>query len=469
MNQPLNSKFDTQTSQILSFPSDSSVCRLIANYIANAPNQQITFAEYMDWALYHPQFGYYATGAVNIGSEGDFFTSSHLGRDFGELLTKQFAQMWDILGRPTPFTLMEMGAGQGLLAADILHYLHGKFPDCFEAVEYIIIEKAAGLRQKQQQQLQQLKLGTKPLPIRWSSLEEIPKNSITGCCFSNELVDAFPVHQVVRKGRQLKEVYVTIAQEEGVSNDVSAKRLYESGVSDYPSPSQNLKSSDSSDDSEPLDAVATSEINFVEITDTPSTPKLVEYFDFVGIDVLSDAYSEGYRTEVNLAALEWLETVANRLRQGFLLTIDYGYSADRYYQPTRHQGTLQCYYRHRHHNNPYVNVGQQDITAHVNFTALERQGELCGLRKVGFTQQGLFLMALGLGDRLWALSAADTPRGQAIAKGQDLATIMRRRQALHDLMNPMGLGGFGVLVQSKGLKNEEEQIPLQGLTVPPMV
>ena len=184
--------------------------------------------------------------------------------------------------------------------------------------------------------------------------------------------------------------------------------------------------------------------------------------------MLSGGYPEGYRTEVNLAALDWLKTVANGLQRGFLLTIDYGYCADRYYQPARHQGTLQCYHRHRHHDDPYVYVGQQDITAHVNFTALECQGELCGLRKVGFTQQGLFLMALGLGDRIAALSARDSERGNAIAKGQDVFTIMRRRQVLHELMNPMGLGGFGVLLQSKGLTEEEEQVSLKGLTVPPM-
>jgi SAM-dependent MidA family methyltransferase len=99
---------------------------------------------------------------------------------------------------------------------------------------------------------------------------------------------------------------------------------------------------------------------------------------------------------------------------------------------------------------------------------LERQGELCGLRKVGFTQQGLFLMALGLGDRIAALSATEDPYNQRTAKAQDVVTIMRRRQTLHDLMNPMGLGGFGVLVQSKGLTLEQEQVALKGLTVPPM-
>ena len=416
--------------------TDQLLRSLIANQIAAEPNQRMTFADYMDLALYHPEQGYYATGAVNIGSEGDFFTSPHLSRDFGELLAEQFAQMWDILGHPMPFTLMEMGAGQGLLAADVLYYLHRHYPDCFEALEYIIIEKAAGLIYQQQQQLHRLKIGDKALPLRWCSLEEIPENSITGCCFSNELIDAFPVHQVVIEGGQIKEIYVTTANT-GIDNIT-------------------------------LDAQASSETNFVEITDTLSTSKLTEYFDFIGIDLLSGTYPEGYRTEVNLAALDWLKTVTKRLQRGFLLTIDYGYSADRYYQPARHQGTLQCYYQHQHHDNPYLYIGQQDITAHVNFTALERQGELCGLRKLGFTQQGLFLMALGLGDRIAALSARDSDRGNAIAKGQDVIKIMQRRQILHQLMDPMGLGGFGVLVQSKGLTQQEEQVPLKGLTVPPM-
>jgi SAM-dependent MidA family methyltransferase len=188
----------------------------------------------------------------------------------------------------------------------------------------------------------------------------------------------------------------------------------------------------------------------------------------VGIDLMSGNYPDGYRSEVNLAALDWLNSVANKLQRGFLLTIDYGYPAQRYYQPARHQGTLQCYYRHRHHDDPYLYVGHQDITAHVDFTALERQGELCGLRQVGFTQQGLFLMALGLGDRIAALSSPGEARGEAIAGAQDVMTIMRRREVLHQLMNPMGLGGFGVLVQSKGLTAEEEQQTLKGLSMPPM-
>ncbi|NEO29466.1 MAG: class I SAM-dependent methyltransferase [Symploca sp. SIO3C6] len=441
---------------------DQPLQQIIYNQIAAAPQKRITFAEYMDLALYHPQQGYYATGAVNIGSEGDFFTSPHLGRDFGELLAQQFVQIWNILGKPTPFTLVEMGAGQGLLAADILSYLHRKQLDCFVAVEYIIIEKATGLIAQQQQLLQKLKLSEQnhhqQLPVRWSSLEEIPENSITGCCFSNELVDALPVHQFVIEQRQLREIYVTTAEQLRVStqhSEVSREKVIDvefksSLVEDI----QNQLSNQNRND----------EIKFIEVADTASTPQLREYFDWLGIDLLSGNYSDGYRSEVNLAALEWLKNIANRLKRGFLLTIDYGYTAERYYLSARHQGTLQCYYHHRHHDDPYLYIGHQDITAHVNFTALERQGELCGLRKVGFTQQGLFLMALGLGKRLSDLSAT----GETIAKGKDVLQIMQRRQALHQLIDPMGIGGFGVLVQSKGLNWEQRQIELQGLSVPPM-
>ena len=194
-----------------------------------------------------------------------------------------------------------------------------------------------------------------------------------------------------------------------------------------------------------------------------STPQLEQYFERVGIDVAS--YEEGYRTEVNLAALDWIEGVGDRLKKGYLLTIDYGYTAQRYYSPARREGTLQCYYRHSHHSDPFIHVGEQDITAHVNFTALENRGEEVGLQQVGFTQQGLFLMALGMGDRLSALS---DPTDQ-IASGQNIQQIMMRRDALQQLISPMGLGNFGVLIQSKGLTQKEIARPLKGLTIPPMM
>jgi len=133
--------------------SNPALCEAIAQRIAESANQRITFAEYMDLVLYEPNRGYYATKAVDIGLQGDFFTSPHLGVDFGELLAEQFLQMWETLERPKPFTLLELGAGQGLLAADILGYLYRRHPDFLAALEYIIVERSEALRHEQQQRL----------------------------------------------------------------------------------------------------------------------------------------------------------------------------------------------------------------------------------------------------------------------------------------------------------------------------
>ncbi len=389
---------------------------LITQQITASPNQRISFADYMNSVLYHPQQGYYATFQTRIGAEGDFFTAPHLGTDFGELLAEQLVEMWEILDQPQPFTLVEMGAGQGILAADILQYIQRQYPRCFEVIDYRIIEKSPALKAEQRQKLRDTIAST--VSVQWCNWEDLPDASITGCFFSNELVDALPVHQVVVRDRQLREIYVSLNEDR------------ESHPSNH-----NY---------------------FIEIEGELSTPQLQSYFSPLNIDLLSEIYPEGYRTEINLAALDWITTIAKKLKQGFVLTIDYGYPAKRYYQPSRSTGTLQCYYQHRHHNNPYLYLGQQDITAHVDFTALEKQGELAGLEVIGFTQQALFLMALGLGDRIGAIYQTSE---------QKLSEVLRKREALHSLLNPMGLGGFGVLIQAKGLSTEPP-IQLKGLTIP---
>ncbi|NWF58213.1 MAG: class I SAM-dependent methyltransferase [Fischerella sp.] len=416
--------------------SHPTLCTAIADYITTSPQKRITFAAYMEMALYHPDYGYYSTQAMNLGKQGDFFTSVHLGADFGELLAEQFFQMWEILGQPMRFSLVEMGAGQGHLAWDILKYVQQRYPDFFAALEYVIVEKSPRLKQEQQQRLQEF-------TVRWCSLEEIPEDSIIGCFFSNELVDALPVHQFILENGQLQEIYVTVQEESRVNSQESIVNGQESLVSPT-SPFLPLPLSPS-----PPQA-------FTEITGEPSTPKLVEYFDLVGIQFTENLYPEGYRSEVNLAALDWLSVVADRLQRGYVLTIDYGYPASRYYNPRRSQGTLQCYWRHQRHNNPYINIGRQDITAHVDFTALERWGERCGLTKVGLTQQELFLMALGLGDRIASLSYTKQP----------ISELLRRRDALHQLLDPFGLGRFSVLLQTKGLTETEISQPLKGFSMP---
>ncbi|MEG3874638.1 class I SAM-dependent methyltransferase [Microcoleus sp. Z1_B5] len=394
--------------------SNPELCALICERIAASPQQRITFAEYMDLALYHPQHGYYNNSdRQSIGKQGDFITSSHWGADFAEVLADQFVEMWEILGKPQNFAIVEMGAGRGNFAENVLQYLQIQYPDFFHILEYIIVELSPVLQAEQRQMLADIKC------VKWCNWDEIVNNSIVGCFFSNELVDALPVHQFILEQGQVREIYV---------------------AAETPKNEQE-------------------KIKFVEVVGEVSTPKIGEYLDLVGIDLSASVYGDGYRSEVNLAALDWMSTVAQKLQRGYLLTIDYGHPAHRYYNPRRREGTLQCYYLHRYHNNPYINVGRQDLTAHVNFTALERQGELCGLDVVGFTQQALFLMALGLGDRIASLSTND-------AEVLDVATFLRRREALHQLIDPMGLGGFGVLVQCKGLKEEEKGRILKGLMVP---
>ncbi len=400
---------DMAAQQLDTNNSNQILRHLIGQRITASPYQRISFAEYMDLVLYDPQQGYYATNVAKIGAAGDFFTSPHLGRDFAELLAEQFVEMWQVMERPSSFTLVEMGAGQGIIAADLLRYVQLQHPEFFEALEYIIVEKATALITEQQQRLQEF--AKKWERLRWQSLEKIEPDSIVGCCFSNELVDAFPVHRVAIANGQLQEIYVTAPEKS-------------------PTPS-----------------------SFQEVMAEPSTPRLGEYFDLVEVDLTSNTYPDGYRTEVNLVALDWMGAIATRLKRGYLLTIDYGYTTAQYYSPARRDGTLQCHYRHSINYDPYSHIGQQDLTAHVDFTALERQGTLCGMKTLGFTQQALFLMALGLGDRLAANNLGNS--------GLTLSDTMRRREALHLLINPMGLGGFGVLIQVKGL---EKAYPLKGLS-----
>lgn len=366
----------------------------------------MAFVEFMELALYHPVRGYYVTQATRIGARGDFYTSPHLSPLFGECLARQVIDCWEIMGQPIAFELVEMGAGQGLLAADILQAIGQLCPELSQILTYSIIERSQPLKLAQRHHL--ANWGS---VVQWREWETIKPTSIQGCFISNELVDAFPVHQVVWQDQELQEVYV------GIEGNSLKEQLG------------------------PL-----------------STPKLQQYFDRLGINF--EKYLDGYRTEVNLNAIDWIQTVANKLHRGYVLTIDYGYNADRYYNSRRTEGTLQCYYQHQANSNPYENVGLQDITSHVDFTTLAEQGKEVGLTSLGLTQQAYFLMALGLGDRIAALSQTET---QNI---QEINDRLQTRTALHKLIDPTGLGNFYVLIQSKDLSPTELSRSLRGLTIP---
>jgi SAM-dependent MidA family methyltransferase len=373
------------------------LCQAIADRLRQGPPHRLTFAEFMALALYEPNHGYYSSSANRIGKQGDFWTTPHLGKDFGAVVAQQIGEFWECLDRVQPFTVVEMGAGRGELAREILDRLQDH--PLGAALDYVIIEAAAAMRQEQQRLLAPVGSFTQgEKPVRWLTWEDLGANSVRGCFISNELIDAFPVHQVIVHQGRLQEVYVT-------------------GTA----------------------------MGWQEEIGELSTPRLSNYFAAAGIDITS--YPEGYRTEVNLAALDWLAQVATSLDRGYVMSIDYGYSSDRYYNPMRHQGTLQCYYRHRYHSNPYIHLGLQDITAHVDFSTLIRHGQALGLTDWRFTKQGLFLMAWGWGDRLAQLTQELT----------DPLAILERRQVLQQAIDPLGLGGFGVLLQAKNS-------PIDGLT-----
>ena len=383
--------------------NSSALYKIVSENIFASKQSRISFAEYQNIVLYNPDYGYYGSGTVDIGSKGDFFTSSSLGADFGNLLAIQLSEFWNKLGKPEDFSIVEMGAGNGNLAHDILSYWKSANHEILPNLNYIIIEKSLHLIRQQQERLS----GFKNLNITWKDWSDIPDNSIVGCCFSNELFDAFPVHRITVKGDKIQEIYLTI--KDG---------------------------------------------NLQEIIDNPSTAKINDYFQLVGMELNNKHHPQNYRTEVNLAALDYLRTINCKLRQGYILTIDYGYPAQKYYHPQRSQGTLQCYYKHRRHDNPYLNLGYQDITTHIDFTAIENQGVKQGWSTIGFTKQAIWLMGLGLGDKLSKLSNGK----------YNVMEIIQKRESLHQLINPLGLGGFGVLIQGKLLN--KEQLNLQSLDIP---
>jgi SAM-dependent MidA family methyltransferase len=298
----------------------------------------LPFARFMEICLYHPQYGYYASGRGCRGREGDYYTSPTVHPIFGALMGKQLAQMWRILGAGA-FEVVEMGGGEGYLCIDILDYLQQEEPQFYDLLLYCMVEVSPVVIEKQRRLL-----APHEAKVAWRQPDEMVGQKIRGCFLSNELVDSFPVHRVVMEAGALQEVYVDL--DKG---------------------------------------------GFKEVHKSPSTPELMEYFRCLGITL-----AEGQQAEVNLEAMRWLQKVAQGLERGFAITIDYGYPAAELYSPLRQAGTLLCYQGHRALTDPYSNLGLQDMTAHVDFTSLIMWGEGCGLQLTGLVPQYRFLFALGI-------------------------------------------------------------------------
>jgi SAM-dependent MidA family methyltransferase len=342
----------------------------------------ITFETFMDMALYYPDLGYYTSPDLKIGRKGDFYTSSHLHPIFGAMIGRQLEEMWEFMGRPSGFQAVEIGAGAGYLCKDILDYLKDR--EVFNSITYVIVEFNQAMREYQKKIIEGYHGN-----VHWASTVQKLTN-IRGCIFSNELLDAFPVH-VVEMRDGLKEVYVAL---EG-------------------------------------DALQ-------ELLQETNTPALNDYFKELHITV-----PEGYRTEVNLRMKGWIHDISNVLTEGFLMSIDYGYNAREYYDGERNRGTLLCYSGHRYHESPFINIGRQDITAHVNFTSLKKWGEEHGLQTAGYCPQGTFLVALGI----------DEVISEFLKNSSDYASETGR---IKGLILPQGMGEtHKVMVQYKGCNKPE--------------
>jgi SAM-dependent MidA family methyltransferase len=342
----------------------------------------LTFADFMRECLYHPIHGYYSK--VEAKRFADYYTSVDVHPIFGRLLARQFAEMWKHLDRPKEFMLVEAGAGVGRLASHILDFSASTLSDFYQALNYVAVERSASRRE---QTVGRLKHHADAGHATVSA--EIPSRIPAGCVFTNEMVDALPVHRVVLQGATLKEIFV------GCTDGRFADHLAEL-----------------------------------------STCAITEYFATQGIVLL-----EGQHAEVGLEASDWITEVGRRLQRGYVLTIDYGHPARELFDEHHMRGTLLAYQDHRATENYYASPGQQDLTTHVNFTALESWGKRSGLETAGLTSQTAFLLALGQRNEFTDLYDAGQTEADRIRAGLQLKT----------LIHPEGMGErFQVLIQEKG-------------------
>lgn len=341
------------------------------------------FAEFMSECLYHPVHGYYSR--ANAPRFGDYYTSVDVHPVFGRLIARQIAEMWELLGSPDPFMVVEAGAGTGHLAGHILNFSARELSDFYAALKYVAVERSSARREEQA-----ARIADHAATGHASSVGEIPRAISAGCIFSNELLDALPAHRVVMEGDTLREIHVGF---EGAK--------------------------------------------FIEAIGQVTTPALERYFHAQGI-----ALEEGQQAEVCLEACDWIERAGRALERGFIVTIDYGHEVRALYDARHYRGTLLAYRDHRVSENLLDAPGEQDLTAHVNFTAVELWGCRAGLERTGLATQSQFLVALGRGNEFADL----------YDPGQTEMEKLRARLLLKNLIHPEGLGEkFQVLVQHKGI------------------
>jgi SAM-dependent MidA family methyltransferase len=368
----------------------------------------IPFSRYMEMCLYDPAHGFYSAHAEQFGKAGDFYTSSDIHAVFGRLLARQFDEMWQAFDRPPQIEILELGPGRGLFARDVLDWSRKKFPDFFSAVTYTLQESSPALRTKLQNTLGE-HIGTEKARVpeerpkiaqRFSAGEgskeqQVPEGRLTGLwralapettliVFANEFFDALPVEILSTRGK------LHLALENN--------RLHETWL--------------------------------------PPLAEELEFLDHCGVHP-----EPGERIEVPIVAQNWIQQIAHSLERGFLLIIDYGYTRNEQLAG-RHRGTLMAYRQHSASPDPYQAPGEQDLTAHVNFTALAAACEQTGIRVEKLLTQSQFLM--GIGEKNQFADAFDDCR-----LPQERAKVALQ---LKHLVTPVGMGeNFQVLMASRAV------------------
>jgi SAM-dependent MidA family methyltransferase len=350
---------------------------------------RIPFSRYMELCLYEQDLGYYSRPREQFGKAGDFYTSSDVHAVFGRLLARQFEEMWRALGSPIRIDVIELGPGRGLLARDVLDWLEKRFPIFAKALHYLLVEQSAHLRARLQERLAEyISAGRAQV---FESIESAAANAGESIIvFGNEFFDALPVEVVDHRGA------IRVGIEDG--------RFVESFVA--PSAAEN------------------------------------EFLDRYSVHP-----HERERVEVPLASLEWMERIAEVFdgKRGFVVLIDYGYTRAEQLAG-RHRDTLMTYRQHRASASPYEAPGEQDITAHVNFSALLARGVERGLQALALVTQSQFL--IGIGEETQFADAF-----QECALPQERAKVALQ---LKHLITPSGMGEtFQALVMAHGLAREK--------------
>lgn len=354
------------------------------------------FAWFMEQALYHPEHGYYGSGRCAIGRRGDYFTSVSVGPLFGKLLAGQFAEIWEGLDQPNDFVIVEQGAHRGEFATDVLEALRAQHPELFAVLRYRIVEPFPILRQRQQGVLRPFAAKTE-----WAaSLDEMER--FCGVHFSNELLDAMPVHLLIAAGNE------------------EERRWHER-------------------------LVERTSCGFTFVDRPVSDPRLLER-----LAKIPPAPPGHYETEVNLAALDWIEALAGKLRRGVVLAADYGLARPEYYAARRRTGTLQCYAEHRALPSLLESVGASDLTTHVEWTSVAERAEECGLRIAGFTDQHHFLTGLLSSHPGLASAGAEKSRAlQTLIHPEFLGVKFQFLGLTKEFPETASLGGFKFARESR--------------------